>query len=301
VGKDTKIGLLVGVLVVVLFALVFFGGGTGAEDEDSSDAITREAALGTVGTDSGRADRIGGETADDGRGDDAGGTEVEYEFGGDTGRDVDRTDDGELADTGGRDGADDATRDRDDVGRDRTLDPTPPAASETYEVKSGDCYYTIAKVKYGKASLWPIIRDANEGKDLFPGMKIVIPPKPAERTRTPDTTTPAPPAANEYEVKANDSLWKIAAEQLGNGAKFMLIYEANRDRLTSPEQTLRVGMRLRLPARRSATGGLAASGLAAPRTGGQAASDTRRRPADAVRTARRTAAGRTTRRPSDID
>jgi len=186
-------------------------------------------------------------------------------------------------------------RDADLTGRDlgpTRVGPTPPTpAGKTYEVKPGDCYYTIAKVEYGKASLWPIIEKANEGKDLFPGMKIVLPPKPAERTGGPAPAPgeflgpPAPLGADEYEVKANDSLWKIAVQHLGNGAKYILIYEANKDKLKSPDQTLRLGMRLRLPPRDAVLPARTASHEPRPtevrtagRAGGRSTGRTGRRP-----------------------
>ena len=49
-----------------------------------------------------------------------------------------------------------------------------------------------------------------------------------------------------YEVKENDSLWKIAAEQLGKGSRFTEISKLNSDILTD-EDKLKLGMRLRLP------------------------------------------------------
>lgn len=42
------------------------------------------------------------------------------------------------------------------------------------------------------------------------------------------------PKAKKYTVKAGDTLWSIAAKYLGSGAKYMQIYEANRNILSNP-------------------------------------------------------------------
>ena len=327
-GKDTKIGLLVGVLVVILFALVFFGGGSGTEEGSDSDGMIQEAALGTAnqepalvpartvpraagtpGAASGSTPEADSSAASSGGS--AGEVVVSREFGtdesavgsaGSAGGTA-----GVAAGTGVSTGGEETVTARPAAagllsGRIRTAGletPTPVsgAAGEVYVVQPGDCYYTIAKVKYGKASLWPVIRDANQGKDLYPGMKIVIPPRPAERRLSAAASPPAPETVgpNEYLVKPNDSLWKIAAEKLGDGTLYLLIFEANRDRLRSPDQALQVGMRLRLPSRDAVRSRGASRGV--PASGGGSAP---------VRTARGggsggSGAGRSGGRPADID
>jgi len=47
-------------------------------------------------------------------------------------------------------------------------------------------------------------------------------------------------------VREGDSLWRIAAERLGNGSRYNEIAKLNADVLDD-EDTLAVGMRLRLP------------------------------------------------------
>ena len=42
------------------------------------------------------------------------------------------------------------------------------------------------------------------------------------------------PKAKKYTVKAGDTLWSISAKYLGSGAKYMQIYEANRNILSNP-------------------------------------------------------------------
>ena len=49
-----------------------------------------------------------------------------------------------------------------------------------------------------------------------------------------------------YTVKKGDSLWKIAEQQYGSGAKWQRIYEANRDKIQDPKM-ISVGQELVIP------------------------------------------------------
>lgn len=65
--------------------------------------------------------------------------------------------------------------------------------------------------------------------------------------------SPSPTAEGRtYTVRPGDSLSSIAEQLYGSGAEWRPIYEANRDRLVSPE-ALQVGMTLRIPPRPSQT------------------------------------------------
>ncbi len=50
----------------------------------------------------------------------------------------------------------------------------------------------------------------------------------------------------EYVVQKGDTLWKIAAKELGSGHRWKYIYELNKERIKDPDK-LRAGMRLELP------------------------------------------------------
>jgi nucleoid-associated protein YgaU len=58
---------------------------------------------------------------------------------------------------------------------------------------------------------------------------------------------PNAPETTEYEVKAGDSLWKIAEKHLGNGNEYMQIFYANRDKMQSPQSVIHPGDKLKVP------------------------------------------------------
>ena len=68
------------------------------------------------------------------------------------------------------------------------------------------------------------------------------------RTAQPTATAPAAtPGTREYTVKDGDSLWKIAANELGNGTRFEEILTLNPN--ITRTSTLSVGMKIKIPAR----------------------------------------------------
>jgi hypothetical protein len=61
-----------------------------------------------------------------------------------------------------------------------------------------------------------------------------------------DFTPTAARTAREHEVQRGETLSSIADNYLGSPARYRQIYEANRDRLSSPDD-LQIGLRLRIP------------------------------------------------------
>lgn len=51
-----------------------------------------------------------------------------------------------------------------------------------------------------------------------------------------------------YTVKAGDTLWRLAQKFLGNGAKYMQIYNLNKDKIKNPD-LIKVGWKLRIPSK----------------------------------------------------
>ena len=158
------------------------------------------------------------------------------------------------------------------------------APAKIYVVQSGDSISGIAKKLYGvKEGVKQKNIDAifaanrktlNKIDDLQVGQKLVIPSLPGS---TAASSSPAevltdknftkvesvgqqhstvkadkPAAAvkpgNVYVVKEGDSLWKIAATQLGDGNRYKEIVKMNSNLLSS-EDDIAVGMQLKMPAK----------------------------------------------------
>ena len=66
--------------------------------------------------------------------------------------------------------------------------------------------------------------------------------------REPSADAQAAKQGRWYVVREGDSLWKIAAEQLGNGNRYKEISKLNPD-ILADEDNLTIGMRLKMPAR----------------------------------------------------
>jgi nucleoid-associated protein YgaU len=158
------------------------------------------------------------------------------------------------------------------------------AAAKVYVVQSGDSMTSIAKKVYGakegvKKKNIDAIFTANRKTlpsidSLQVGQKLVIPQiagspaassTPAEvltdknftkvesvsqKNSAANTSKPAAAAktGSVYVVKEGDSLWKIAATQLGDGNRYREIVKINSDVLSS-EDDIAVGMQLKMPAK----------------------------------------------------
>ncbi|HWE94825.1 MAG TPA: LysM peptidoglycan-binding domain-containing protein [Tepidisphaeraceae bacterium] len=146
-----------------------------------------------------------------------------------------------------------------------TTDDHPATGPRQYTAEAGDSVSRMALKLMGantKTNREAIIA-ANatlkqNPNNVIVGKAYTIPAaKPAAPTATADNTPrPTPPAAAPanstpqywYTVKENDSLWKIAAEQLGDGNAYAAIKDLNRDVLKGHDD-VRPNMRLRLPAK----------------------------------------------------
>lgn len=124
-------------------------------------------------------------------------------------------------------------------------------------VRSGDTFQTIAARYLGSELLSGAVARANPLKDprrLLAGDVVRVPVDPDNiqgRVVRDDGTPAEPPPPEtppvvEYQVKAGDSLSRIAQSYYGSVRHADFIFRANRDVLSSPDR-LRVGQTLRLP------------------------------------------------------
>jgi len=151
--------------------------------------------------------------------------------------------------------------------------PAPEKSERVYVVKSGDTLSTIAAHELGSKAKWQEIQKANEdvlhGSDkLKVGMKLQIPsangstsspsvasrdpaPVAASPSSSPSATENAPSTAGEreYVVKSGDTLWAIAKSEMGGDSFVKELRAANEDVLKGSD-TLKVGMKLKIPAKK---------------------------------------------------
>ncbi len=128
--------------------------------------------------------------------------------------------------------------------------PRAEVSGQRYQTRVGDSLWKVAERFYGNGAKWHVIAEANDlGESLPHGIEIVIPDLPG--ATTPAAVTPTAQAPNGfelYEVKANDSLWKIAERTLGDGARWPEIQKVNREVLLGAnDDVVRVGMKLKIP------------------------------------------------------
>lgn len=154
-----------------------------------------------------------------------------------------------------------------------------------YTWQPGDTFRGVANTYYGDWQKLTLLRRANEGrKNVQAGEKILVPvfdldagvatqpttvvknaktavAKPNEKAAVdanakkgaksakatePSATPVASGNGKVHVVKEGESLWKIAKAELGNGALWEKIYQANKDVMKSPE-ALKTGMKLKIP------------------------------------------------------
>ncbi|MBN2212042.1 MAG: LysM peptidoglycan-binding domain-containing protein, partial [Sedimentisphaerales bacterium] len=168
---------------------------------------------------------------------------------------------GDITRGGSLPGTANITRSSDDI-----IVAAPRPAVRVYTVQSGDDLSKIAVKMYGTAegNRWVNIKRIGEASGMTDlntlrvGQKLKIPElvgvqfqgadQAGDETRLEQTisTGDLRPSSNgrTYIVKDGDSLWKIAQQELGNGARFSEISKLNK---LSDEDNIKPGMKLRLP------------------------------------------------------
>jgi len=148
------------------------------------------------------------------------------------------------------------------------MDKTYTLASHNYMLKSGGDGFVMFKddkllkdgVMIDNAVLINYIVDElkgtvtaeqyGESAGRITVVKAAVEPEPTpepEPEPTPEPTPEPQPEGSTYIVVQGDSLWKIARNQYGNGAKWIIIYEANKDVVKNANQ-IWPGQTLVLPA-----------------------------------------------------
>ncbi len=132
----------------------------------------------------------------------------------------------------------------------------PPEFTE-YVVRPGDELLPLARRLYGETKYWQSIAKSNPDmdpkRDLTVGQVLRLPRDPNNfQGIVVDGEGETPPVEGpeviEHIVQRNDSLWKIAASFYGDGTKWTIIRDANRDLVGAEGERLRPGMTLVIPA-----------------------------------------------------
>lgn len=142
----------------------------------------------------------------------------------------------------------------------------PSGSSKSYAVKQGDTLWVIAQKELGNGARWAVIARANPNVDpnnLRVGQKLIIPAassssasanslphsSSSSAANTAATTSGASGGGGKTIIVAEgDTLWSIAEAQLGDGAKWKLIFNANRGILSAPDD-VQAGQKLVIPTR----------------------------------------------------
>lgn len=128
-----------------------------------------------------------------------------------------------------------------------TLDGLTDSALDDFKLYrpiAGDTYPAIAERFYGDARYVRLLEMYNEGQsDLTAGRPMFVPVFEVEMG---EEIVTAEVSGDVHLVADGESLWTIAADHLGSGAKWTQLHEANLDVLPNPHD-LKPGMKLKIP------------------------------------------------------
>jgi nucleoid-associated protein YgaU len=147
--------------------------------------------------------------------------------------------------------------------------PVTPAASgplgeTTHTVASGETMSSIAKKYLGSENAWRTVAKANPTVDptaMKIGTKLRIPAAdqadatPASRAAAPAAASSAGGAETTHSVASGDTLASIARKYYGNTKHWERIYSENRSVIGSDPAALKIGQKLRIPAKSSVVTG----------------------------------------------
>lgn len=153
--------------------------------------------------------------------------------------------------------------------------PAEPPTHAHHRVRRGENLSDIAQKFLGDRNRYMEIYDMNRSRlsnpnDLRIGMVLDLPLPPGSVVEEPEPVSAVPPVAPtqptapaaepvaptrppsrpeffvEHTVKRGESLSELALTYLGDGERYMEIFNANRDQLSAPEN-LKIGMKLQIP------------------------------------------------------
>jgi len=262
VSKETKIGLLVGLFVILTFACILhmrLAGEQQIADLGNENEGVHVTQVGPIeGHREGEAtEEVAGQETDESDDDrlaDRGTEETEESESSDSGEYtgmfvVHRED--HLSETEGEPAAEGETD------RETEVQDQPREAPQFYTVVAGDSLYRIAEKTFGpgKGPQWRRIAEVNpalsDPSRLRPGMRIVIPIPQAPQGPVPDVAEEATaiadsgtPSPQDYVVKPGDTLGEISMAVYGTSRKWRMIRQANGN---LDPRALRPGLKLVIP------------------------------------------------------
>ncbi len=118
---------------------------------------------------------------------------------------------------------------------------------QRYEIKPGDTLITVAHRVYGAQEYWVYIARANptiDPRQLHVGQFIKLP---AQIERDTDVVQQVSDGAATHLVGGEENLWLIAQQYYKDGARWRVIYEANRKVIGGDPDQLAAGLKLTIP------------------------------------------------------
>jgi nucleoid-associated protein YgaU len=147
--------------------------------------------------------------------------------------------------------------------------PAPQRNDGKYEVQPNDSYWAISEQVYGSGAYFKALAEHNRGNgksedQLQPGDLILAPPladleksypdlcpkasrREAIESRSVASTVSTRQTGRTYTVAEGDTLFNIARYELGKAARWVEIYELNRDVLGKDFNYLTPGIQLAMP------------------------------------------------------
>jgi nucleoid-associated protein YgaU len=120
---------------------------------------------------------------------------------------------------------------------------------DNYVVLANDSLWKIAVYKYNNGYAWTEIAKVNSintPNRLEVGQKLIIPKIDKKEVLTSNNNLNKTITTKDYKVIKNDSLWKIAVREYGDGYQWTKIWQENKSKIVDPNK-IEIGMILVIP------------------------------------------------------